>query len=582
MPESMTPLIILGVVGALFILLLSLLTNNYSLNNIKSKTVGDGQYGTARWATDQEIRKAYVTIPFDVAAWRAGKKRPTVQGLVLGSVQRGKRLEALVDCDDVHCLMIGASGVGKTAFFLYPNIEFACACGMSFLILGTKGDLARNCGKIAQKYYGYRVSVVDLRNPIRSDGNNLMTLVNRYMDVAREHPDNLAARAKAEKYAKILAKTIVNPGSDDQDRGQNAFFYDAAEGLLTAVILLLAEYVPLDSAGHEKRHIVSVFKLVQELLAPSGQGKKTGFQVLMDNLPSTHKARWFVGAALNTSEQGMASVMSTALSRLNSFIDSAQEQVLCYDSPIDAEHFASEKCAIFLIIPEEDPTKHFMAGLMIQNLSRELFSIANDNDGKLKKRVVFYCDEFGTMPPFDVLPLFSAGRSRKLTLVPIIQSLAQLEKNYGKEGAEIIADNCQDTIFGGFAPNSQTAETLSKALGSRTVLTGSISKGKDSNSQSLQMAERALLSPDELKSLPKGDFVVMKTGTHPMRTKLQLYFKWGIKFEEPYQTPERAQREVYYAGKEELLMNIKRKSMTQMRPPAVPKADDYMSSYAEK
>ena len=69
MPESMTPLIILGVVGALFILLLSLLTNNYSLNNIKSKTVGDGQYGTARWATDQEIRKAYVTIPFDVAAW---------------------------------------------------------------------------------------------------------------------------------------------------------------------------------------------------------------------------------------------------------------------------------------------------------------------------------------------------------------------------------------------------------------------------------------------------------------------------------------------------------------------------------
>ena len=57
MPESMTPLIILGVVGALFILLLSLLTNNYSLNNIKSKTVGDGQYGTARWATTQEIKR---------------------------------------------------------------------------------------------------------------------------------------------------------------------------------------------------------------------------------------------------------------------------------------------------------------------------------------------------------------------------------------------------------------------------------------------------------------------------------------------------------------------------------------------
>ena len=582
MSESVVPLIAVGVVIVLFIVLLSVLTNNYSLNGIKSKTVGDGQHGTARWATTQEIKKSYASVPFDVANWRAGKNLPAVQGLILGSTQRGKQLDALVDRDDVHCLMIGASGVGKTAFFLYPNLEFACASGMSYLALDTKGDLARNYGTIAKKYYGYHVSVIDLRNPTRSDGSNLLTLINRYMDIAREHPDNLAARAKAEKYAKILAKTIVNPGGDDQDRGQNAFFYDAAEGLLTSVILLLAEYVPLDSAGHEKRHIVSVFKLVQELLAPSGQNKKTCFQVLMDNLPSTHKARWFAGAALNTSEQGMASVMSTVLSRLNAFLDSELEQVLCFDSAIDAEHFAVEKSAIFLVLPEEDNTKNFMAGLMIQNLSRELFSVADEHGGKLPNRVVFYCDELGTMPPFDILPLFSAGRSRKLTLVPIIQSLAQLEKNYGKEGAEIIADNCQDTIFGGFAPNSQTAETLSKALGSRTVLTGSVSRGKDSNSQSLQMAERALLLPDELKSLPKGEFVVMKTGTHPMRTKLQLYFKWGIKFEEPYQTPERAQREVYYAGKEELLMNIKKSLYSQPRSVSIPKADDYMSSYAEK
>jgi type IV secretion system protein VirD4 len=582
MPESVTPLIAVGVVIVLFSVLLSVLTSNYSLNGIKSKTVGDGQHGTARWATTQEIKKSYASVPFDVASWRAGKNLPEVQGLILGSTQRGKQLDALVDRDDVHCLMIGASGVGKTAFFLYPNLEFACASGMSYLALDTKGDLARNYGTIAKKCYGYHVSVIDLRNPTRSDGSNLLTLINRYMDIAREHPDNLAARAKAEKYAKILAKTIVNPGGDEQDRGRNAFFYDAAEGLLTSVILLLAEYVPPDSAGHEKRHIVSVFKLVQELLAPSGQGKKTGFQILMDNLPSTHKARRFAGAALNTSEQGMASVMSTVLSRLNAFLDSELEQVLCFDSAIDAEHFAAEKSAIFLVLPEEDSTKNFMAGLMIQNLSRELFSVADEHGGKLQNRVVFYCDELGTMPPFDILPLFSAGRSRKLTLVPIIQSLAQLEKNYGKEGAEIIGDNCQDTIFGGFAPNSQTAETLSKALGSRTVLTGSVSKGKDNTSQSLQMAERAWLSPDELKNLPKGNFIVMKTGSHPMRTKLQLYFKWGIKFEEPYQTPERAQREVYYAGKEELLMNIKRKSLTQMRPPTAPKADDYMSSYGEK
>ena len=358
--------------------------------------------------------------------------------------------------------------------------------------------------------------------------------------------------------------------------------YDAAEGLLTAVVLLLAEYLPpTEEAPQERRHIVSVFKLVQDLLAPSKTAKgKNGFQVMMDTLPDTHKARWFAGAALNSAEQAMASVMSTVLSRLNAFLDSELEQVLCFDSAIDAEAFASQKSAIFLVLPEEDPSKNFMAGLMIQTLSRELFSVADENGGKLPNRVVLFCDELGTMPAFDILPLFSAGRSRKLTLVPIIQSLAQLEKNYGKEGAEIIVDNTQDTIFGGFAPNSQTAEVLSKALGSRTVMSGSVSKGggKDSASRSLQMMERPLMTPDELKSIPKGQFVVMKTGTHPMQTRLRLFLDWGISFGDPYLLPERAARTVAYANKQELEQAIFRchhaqpaESDTPPAPPVPPK-----------
>ena len=536
---------------------LSMMSHHYTLGNIKSRTVGDGQHGTARWATDKEIKQTYAHVPFKVREWRRGQNLPTEQGLILGCKGKTQELTALVDSDDIHCLMIGASGIGKTAFFLYPNLEYACASGMSWLALDSKGDLARNYGTIAKNCYGYNVSVIDLRNPTRSNGNNLLTLVNRYMDIARKDPKNLAARAKAEKYAKILAKTIVNPDGDDSNRGQNAFFYDAAEGLLTSVILMLAEFLPPDKEHpQERRHIVSVFKLVQDLLEPSKVKGKSHFQLLMSKLPPDHKARWFAGAALNSAEQAMASVMSTVLSRLNAFLDSELEQVLCFDSTIDAEKFGSEKSAIFLILPEEDTTKNFMAGLMIQNLSRELFAVADENGGKLQNRVVLFCDEFGTMPPFDVLPLFSAGRSRRLTLVPIIQSLAQLEKNYGKEGSEIIQDNCQDTIFGGFAPNSQTAEVLSKALGNRTVLSGSVSRGKNDPSQSLQMMERPLLAADELKAIPKGNFIVQKTGQHPMRTRLRLFLEWGITFEEPYIVPERAARAVAYANREDLERNL--------------------------
>ena len=446
MPQQFIILIV-AAVALLVIGGVSFLSGRGSLDSIKSKPVGDGQHGTARWATPAEIGKTFARVPFQPAQWRQGKELPRAQGLVLGSQGKKGKITALVDSDDIHCLMIGASGVGKTAFFLYPNLEYACACGMSFLALDTKGDLARNYGAIAQNCYSYAVSVIDLRNPTRSDGFNFLTLVNAYMDQAVAHPDDLAARAKAEKYAKILSKTIISPDGDSGSYGQNAFFYDSAEGLLTAVILLLAEFLPpreIDGQPRERRHIVSVFKLVQDLLEPSDVKGKSRFQVLMGRLPSEHKARWFAGAALNTSEQAMASVLSTVLSRLNAFLDTELEQTICFDSPIDAESFASKKSAIFLVLPEEDQTKNFMAGLMIQNLSHELFSVADENGGKLKNRVVLFCDEFGTMPPFDVLSLFSAGRSRRLTMLPIIQSLAQLEKNYGKEGSEIIQDNCQD------------------------------------------------------------------------------------------------------------------------------------------
>ena len=603
MNENVWPLILLGGGLLAFLLVVSFLSKNYSLNNFKSKTVGDGQHGTARWATPREISKTYRTVPFRPRRWRKREELPTEQGLVLGSVGgrnhksegeillktsrklleklrrsvEGKRktkkkskalskvkkmieeqrdIRALVDSDDVHCLMIGASGVGKTAFFLYPNLEYACACGMSYLALDTKGDLARNYGCIASKYYGYQVTVIDLRNPTCSDGFNFMTLVNHYMDRAKRDPNDLTAKAKAEKYAKILAKTIVNPEGSSQ-YGDNAFFYESAEGVLAAIVMLLAEFILPEKDGTEKRHIVSAFKLVQDLLAAPGGGRgKNGFHVLMDMLPSVHKARWLAGAALTSADQSMASVMSTVMSRLNAFLDTELEQVICYDSPINAEMFASEKCAIFLILPEEDPAKNFIAALMIQNLSRELFSVADETGGRLKNRVVLFCDELGTMPPFDILPLFSAGRSRRLTLVPIIQSLAQLEKNYGKEGAEIICDNCQDTIFGGFSPQSKTADALSAALGSRTVLSGSVSQGKES-SQSLQMMERALMTPDELKSIPKGEFVVMKTGTHPMRTKLRLFLDWGITFDpDGYRMPERAARKIAYVDQRELVRSI--------------------------
>ena len=547
-------LLVAAVMGGIFVLISSL-AYMYSMRGIKNKTVGDGQHGTARWATRKEVKDVYKHVPFKPKEWRDDPDtRPTEQGIVVGCKTQGSETVALVDTGDVHCMMIGAAGVGKTAFWLYPNLEYALASGMSILTSDTKGDLMRNYGTIASKYYGYNVSVIDLRNPMCSHGNNLLHLVNKYMDKYKETGE-LQYKAKAEKYAKIISKTIILSGMESGNFGQNSYFYDAAEGLLTASILLVAEF-----CNPEERHIVSVFKIIQELLAP-GKDKRNQFQQLMEMLPDDHKAKWFAGAALNTSEQSMASVMSTTLSRLNAFLDSELETIMCSETEIDAEKLCNEKSIIFVIMPEEDSSKYFMVSLIIQQLYREILAVADENGGKLKNRVVFYCDEFGTLPPIQSAEMmFSASRSRRVSIVPIIQSFAQLEKNYGEEGAEIIIDNTQLTVFGGFAPNSESAERLSESMGVKTVMSGSISQSKDSPSRSLDMMQRPLMTADELKSLPKGTFIVTKTGFYPIKVKLKLFFEWGIEFEkQPYCVPVRDSNAIKYASRDTLVAAINAK-----------------------
>lgn len=571
--SNITTLIVLGAVMFAVLGGITLLSHIYSLNNIKSKTVGDGQHGTARFASKAEIRRTYKRIPFTPDEWRKQAKENTLpklpQGIIVGCQKKGSNTIAYVDDADVHCMMVGAAGCGKTAYWLYPNLEYACASGMSFLTTDTKGDLYRHYGGIAKDCYGYNVAVIDLRNPTKSDGNNILHLVNKYMDMAKEHPQDVALRAKAEKYAKIIGKTLIYADGDASAYGQNAFFYDAAEGVLVSLILLIAEFAPKN-----QRHIVSVFKLVQDLQAPSSVKGKNQFQLLMDRLPADHKARWFSGAALNTGDQAMASVMSTVMSRLNAFLDSEMEQVLCFDTAIDAERFCNEKSAVFIVMPEENPNAYFMVSLLIQQLYREILAVADENGGTLPNRAMFYCDEFGTLPPIQSAEMmYSASRSRRLSIVSIIQSYQQLEKNYGKEGAAIIQDNCQLTIAGGFAPSSETADIISRALGTQTVMTGSVSRSKNDPSQSLQMTERALMSADELKSMKKGSFIVMKTGAHPFVSKLKLFFKWGISFpENSYTIADKGARRVYYISRETLIKNITAR-YPQEKKPRVPVAN---------
>jgi type IV secretion system protein VirD4 len=93
-------MILIAVATVMFCILggISIATQLYNLNSIKSKTVGDGQHGTARWATNTETHKTYQTHPFYSKKWRKQAKKgitPTIykiskirkalpQGIVVG------------------------------------------------------------------------------------------------------------------------------------------------------------------------------------------------------------------------------------------------------------------------------------------------------------------------------------------------------------------------------------------------------------------------------------------------------------------------------------------------------------------
>ena len=84
------------------------------------------------------------------------------------------------------------------------------------------------------------------------------------------------------------------------------------------------------------------------------------------------------------------------------------------------------------------------------------------------------------------------------------------------------------------------------------------------------------MTPDELKSMPKGTFVVTNTGVYPMQVKLKLFFEWGIVFpDELYDVPDKGNRIVAYARKEDL-----RKKMEGIYQPII--SEENETAAAEK
>ena len=489
--------------------------------NIKAAPVGNGQYGRARFAKETEKVKIYKEV-------KPGREK--LPGFVVERADKSAYWK--IDTSDQNMLLLAPPGGGKTKSVLIPTLYYngmvnknTKGRGPSMLITDCKGEELYTCGNML-KESGYRVLYLDFRNPLKSYRFNLMVTINAEIDKYKavcDEAEKILHYARAERYAKTLASSIVeNMGSvNKSDSGQ--FFNETSKGLITALILLVAEY------GDEgERHIISVFRLLIELNGLSEGStealQKNKLEELLQHV-NNDRILNFAGASMKADVRTSMNIFSSALGKLVSFIDAELEQMVCSHSPeLNDIDFIKEPTAIFLVCPDENTTRHFFATLFIRYLMNDLIAQAEEHGGQLERRVLCLWDEFGNMPPVkDIDTLFTAVRSRGIRFLIALQSYAQLEKSYSREMAKIIRDACQMTMFSFVSPSSrETAEELSLTLDTQTVQSGSISSGRG-NSTSLQMISRRLMTPGEIITMPLGTFVIMKAGNLPVKVKLNIY-----------------------------------------------------------
>jgi type IV secretion system protein VirD4 len=153
----------------------------------------------------------------------------------------------------------------------------------------------------------------------------------------------------------------------------------------------------------------------------------------------------------------------------------------------------------------------FFAQLIHAN-TREL---PRDNP-QLRHQCLLLMDEFTAIGKLDILAAASAYMAGyNLRLLPVVQSLSQLDATYGKDIARALVTNHAAQIV--FAPREQQdANDYSDMLGFTTVRTRHVTRGRET-SRSDTMERRALMLPQELKALGGERQVLLYEGmAHPV------------------------------------------------------------------
>ena len=149
-----------------------------------------------------------------------------------------------------------------------------------------------------------------------------------------------------------------------------------------------------------------------------------------------------------TAENTKTCIESTFDQLIGLFSSSESLLSMMSEDTMEMETIGVKKRAIFLVVPDEKTTYHFLVTLFIKQCYELLLEAADKHNGCLPIKMNFIMEEFCNMPRLDDLaPMLTAARSRNIRFHLVIQSYGQMIDKYGESISKTIMDNCGNVIY---------------------------------------------------------------------------------------------------------------------------------------
>lgn len=573
---SSIPALIGAGIGIFFSIVM--LLDNRNFEGAKGSFEGSTQSGdkmsqhyNARFITEDELARNPKFMPNTFNTLPKLKK----SGTFISSQYKNGQLHVNM-YPEMHALIVGTTGSGKTTFALEPAIRCYAHTAEKpcMVITDPKGELYNNHA-IQLKKEGYRLITLDLRNPYSSSRWNPMD--NAFMQYQRAH--NLEKEVKVYKgcHPKDAGYKAVAPEYGPEWYGFNGIAY-ANKDQLKVELQSLSQTL-INEAENELREVASAVLPIENKNDPSWEQGAQDFvysimlAMLEDSLdPSLGMTRekfnfYNVAKICTTRDANPDNMMGTlkdyiegrdtfskvkalattvvnnAPNTTRSFLGVMQPKIaifqdmgVCYatsQSDISFDDFINEPTVLFIKVPDEKESRHCIATMCISQIYKKLIEIASKSEGiKLKRPVYFLLDEFANLPKIQKFDsMITVSRSRRIFFQIVIQSYSQLDNKYTKEMADTIKGNCNIQIFIG-TEDQKTREEFSKMCGDVTLqventsVSRSDKKDSDANrTTQTQTVTRPLIEPYELGQLPYDVNIVKIYGQPAIKTKMTQWFR---------------------------------------------------------